>query len=201
MKSIRTAAVLAASLFSAGCAMKSGMLNQLSAAAAVPVVGACGTVSPLEIVDARDSVSERGIRVPAVSMPGRRDVVRPPLTDSIRTLIRDEVGRRVNGSPEPIAVAVRVLEGEERVRTGAMTEQETVFWRIEVSLAGGHGNTTSSAEMSAVVSSRDASAGFVQRMSAQAVRGALARALEDAAARLLPGARACRPSPAGRTAA
>lgn len=193
---LRGTAIVAASLLLAGCFRKAGLLNQLGTYGAVPVSGVCGTVSDLQIIDARDSVSERALRVPTLSLPGRRDGVRPPLSDSVLSAVRGEVARRIGGGPHPILVVVRVTVGSEQVRTGALSEEESVAWAATVSLSGRYGRTSSSAEMSALVSSGDASAGFVDRMSAQVVRVIVARALEDAAGRLLPEARACRTAPA-----
>ena len=199
--SFRTAGLLLATLLAAGCARKSALLKVLQArTSAIAGVGVCGTVSELEIVDQRQGVSERDLRVPTFSRPGQRDEVRPPLSDTLRSVIADEVGRRVRGTPTPVAVAVRITEGVQGFRARSMAEQETVRWAVELSVRSVHGNVTATTELEALIQSGDASLAFVERLSAETLRGAVAQALEHAAGRMLPEARACRPEPAAPAA-
>jgi hypothetical protein len=196
MKQLRTAALLLMALLATGCARKSTLLQDIGArTAALPGVGVCGTVSGLEIVDAREGVSERDLRIPTLTTRGQRDEVRPPLSDTLRSIIADEVRRRVRGTAEPVAVTVRVTEGVQRFNARLMAEQETVRWVVEVSMKSVHGNVAASGDMETTAQSIDASLKFVNQLSAETLRGTVAQALEYAAQRMLPEARACRPAP------
>ena len=189
----RSSSIVVALLLLAGCAQKSALLVELSArTAAIPGEGVCGKVETLTIVDEREGVSERDLRVPLLSRPGQNDEVRPPLSDSVRQVIEGEVRRRIRGDAEPVAVTVKITEGVQRFRSRTLVEQESVRWGVEVSLKSVHGHVAAGGEMEALAQSRDASLGFVERLSSEALRGSVAQALEGAAKRLLPGARACR---------
>ncbi len=202
MSLFRTAVFLLAMLPVTGCARKSTLLQDLQArTAALPGVGVCGTVSGLEIVDAREGVSERDLRIPTLTTRGQRDEVRPPLSDTLRSIIADEVSRRVRGAAEPVAVTVRVTEGVQRFNARLMAEQETVRWAVEVSMKSVHGNVAASGDMETTSQSIDASLKFVNQLSAETLRGTVAQALEHAAQRMLPEARACRPVPVAPTPA
>jgi len=196
MKTQLRAGILLGALLLAGCTRKSILLQEIGArTAAIPGVGVCGTVSGLEIVDERQGVSDRDLRVPTFSIRGQRDEVRPALSDSLKGVIADEVGRRVRGTAEPVAVTVRITEGVQRFTARAASEQETVRWAVEVTMRSAHGNVSATGEMETTAQSIDASLKFVNQLSAETLRGTVAQALEHAAQRMLPEARACRPAP------
>ncbi len=121
--------------------------------------------------------------------------MRPPLSDTLRTVIADEVRRRVRGTAEPVAVTLRVTEGVQRFNARLMAERESVRWAVEVSMRSVHGNVAASGDMESTAQSIDASLKFVNQLSAETLRGTVAQALEHAAQRMLPEARACRSAP------
>lgn len=198
----RLAAVFPLMLLAAGCAQKNALLNELHArASAIPVVGVCGTMRSFDIVDDREGVAEHALRVPLISRPGRAAQIQAPLSDSMRLAIRSEVERRIGGGSDPVDVRIRITRGLEGHKANLLREQESVEWALEVSLVGEHGNVRALGGMEAFVQSGDASAKFLERLSSEALRLSTAQALEAAAGRMLPEARACRrklgrPSPA-----
>ena len=197
-----TLLLLAVVLALPGCVQKQGALRQLQArVSALDSTALCGTISDIEIEDARAETSERALRVPRFTWRGEKDQVRPPLNDELRAVIRSEVSRRVHADGPPYWVRVRILEGVQRFRASRMSEEESATWSAEVMLqrqdVGRAGTTVATAELEFSVASIDASRSFSDTLSRRVLQAVLADAFSRAAQPMLARDRAgCTRAPA-----
>jgi hypothetical protein len=145
----------------------------------------CGVVTAIEIEDARDSVSDRAIRIPTFSTGRQRDTIRPALSDDLRQVIRSELTRRINGGTTEYRVRVRVLDGTQAYRARRLSEEETARWETEVSLQGPRRTVNATGGLEYFVSSRDASRSFSDTLSKRVLQLSVAEAFGTASALII----------------
>lgn len=178
------------------CATKGAALERLRGdLAALPSPALCGTVVEVAIEDARRGVSDRPLRIPAMSSRGQQDEARPELTAALRTAVREEVTRRVGQGAAGYQVQVRILEGVQRFQASMTSESESVRWVTVVHLSGSRGRAAAEQEVEYAVRSLDASRDFTERLFESALRYSVAGAL-DRAAKKLPEGTGCEPAAA-----
>ncbi|HEX8450841.1 MAG TPA: hypothetical protein VF647_02025 [Longimicrobium sp.] len=145
----------------------------------------CGVVTAIEIEDARDSVSDRAIRIPTFSTGRQRDTIRPALSEDLRQIIRAELTRRINGGSTEYRVRVRVLDGIQAYRARRLSEEETARWETEVSLQGPRRTVSATGGLEYFVSSRDASRSFSDTLSNRVLQLSVAEAFRTASALII----------------
>lgn len=103
-------------------------------AVAVPSAGLSGTVVAVNIYDERRSVSEPGriLHMPETTFVGQEDQVYPPLDDSVRAVIRNEVAGEITAGVERFEVDVYVTAGRQSFLVGEMREVTEVRFAVRI---------------------------------------------------------------------
>jgi len=134
------------------------------------------------ILDLRNKISEKPMKMSNFALPGTKEKVEPELTDAQRQLMESEVRRYLTETADPINLDLRIHRGEKRFETKWTREVETVELEIEVILVDRDTvQSVGSARGSSLyyVTSIDASPDYTEKLYQKSIRAALYHAFRS----------------------
>jgi hypothetical protein len=158
--------VLAISI--SGCAIKKTILTSMPQDNNIILDG---KPISLEIIDLRNEITERQLKIPIMTWPGQKDKVQPPLTDFQRKLIEDQILIHFNQSDKELKVKCKIDEGYKEFTARAFHEREYVQFDIKIELLDTRNNVIRYCTSSAFfeVKSLDASNNFIDELYNKAI--------------------------------
>ena len=86
----------------------------------------------LSLIDKRARVDARSLSIPAVTFPGQKVDLAPPLDAELRALARATIDRCVVPGPHALVFTINVLEGRQGFVAHALSEEESVSLRLQL---------------------------------------------------------------------
>ena len=158
--------VLAISI--SGCATKRAILTPMPQDNNILLEG---KPIDIEIIDLRNEITQRQLRIPIMTWPGQKDKIQPPLTDFQRKLIEENILLHFNQSNQEFKVKCKIDEGFQEFTAHAFHEREYVQFDIKIELLDTRDNVIKYCTSSAFfeVKSLDASNNFIGELYDKAI--------------------------------
>jgi len=158
--------VLAISI--SGCATKRAILTPMPQDNNILLEG---KPIDIEIIDLRNEITQRQLRIPIMTWPGQKDKIQPPLTDFQRKLIEENILLHFNQSNQEFKVKCKIDEGFQEFTAHAFHEREYVQFDIKIELLDTRDNVIKYCTSSAFfeVKSLDASNKFIGELYDKAI--------------------------------
>jgi len=158
--------VLAISI--SGCATKRAILTPMPQDNNILLEG---KPIDIEIIDLRNEITQRQLRIPIMTWPGQKDKIQPPLTDFQRKLIEENILLHFNQSNQEFKVKCKIDEGFQEFTAHAFHEREYVQFDIKIELLDTRDNVIKFCTSSAFfeVKSLDASNKFIGELYDKAI--------------------------------
>ena len=158
--------VLAISI--SGCATKRAILTSMPQDNNIMLEG---KPIDIEIIDLRNEITQRQLRIPIMTWPGQKDKIQPPLTDFQRKLIEENILLHFNQSNQEFKVKCKIDEGFQEFTAHAFHEREYVQFDIKIELLDTRDNVIKYCTSSAFfeVKSLDASNKFIGELYNKAI--------------------------------
>jgi len=158
--------VLAISI--SGCATKRAILTSMPQDNNIMLEG---KPIDIEIIDLRNEITQRQLRIPIMTWPGQKDKIQPPLTDFQRKLIEENILLHFNQSNQEFKVKCKIDEGFQEFTAHAFHEREYVQFDIKIELLDTRDNVIKYCTSSAFfeVKSLDASNKFIGELYDKAI--------------------------------
>lgn len=92
-----------------------------------------GSVIDIQIIDLRDNITNREIKIPALTLPGMKDEISKELQESTKQLIKDEITKQFTAHTDTnYYVEVRLIKGKIGFKANAFNEKEYTDIEIEL---------------------------------------------------------------------
>ena len=131
MKYSQFVILVALAILISSCATKKAILTSMTQDDNI-LLG--GKPVNIEIIDIRNEITKRQLRIPIMTWPGQKDKVQPPLTDSQRKFIEDQILLHFNQSDQELKVKCKINEGFKEFTAHAFHEREYVQFDIKIEL-------------------------------------------------------------------
>ena len=158
--------VLAISI--SGCATKRAILTSMPQDNNIMLEG---KPIDIEIIDLRNEITQRQLRIPIMTWPGQKDKIQPPLTDFQRKLMEENILLHFHQSNQELKVKCKIDEGFQEFTAHAFHEREYVQFDIKIELLDTRDNVIKYCTSSAFfeVKSMDASNKFIGELYNKAI--------------------------------
>lgn len=137
-------------------------------------------ITGIEIIDSRENVTDRKIRIPTLSLPGQKDKVSPILTDEQKQMITNQIQSYFSNNGENIFVKCEIIKACKEFTAYAFHEREYVQIDTKISLLDTNKNVikycTSSAFLEA--KSMDATYDSIDLMYIEALKSSIYKCFE-----------------------
>jgi hypothetical protein len=151
-----------------GCASKKAILTSIPQGNNIVLDG---KPINIEIIDLRNQITQKQLRIPIMTLPGQKDKVFPALTDYQRKLVEDQIVLHFNQSNQEFKVKCTINEGFQEFTAHAFHEREYVQFDIKIELLDPNDNVLKYCTSSAFfeVKSMDASNVFINELYNKAI--------------------------------
>ena len=133
-------------------------------------------IKSLSIVDQRQNVSDRELKIPTFSLRGNNDEIFPALTEEHKQLIESEILSYTKNSGREVDAIVHIEDGRKQFKASFGGEHETVLFKIKLTLYDGIRQPyllSSWGEGFFEVKSMDASADYIEKLYQKVIKSSI----------------------------
>lgn len=130
-------------------------------------------IQSISIEDNRADTTNREIKIPTLSWPGKEDTVKPELSQEHKELIKEEIFKHVGNEGKKLHVTATVTRGEQTFTSNWSGEHEYARFAIKINFTDGYSYQQASGDAFLKVRSMDASKEYLEQLYRKVIREAI----------------------------